>query len=313
MLSVVLKRVLLSIPLLFLTSIITFALQALIPGDAARAIVGTAGSQASYEKVREQLHLNLPLYQQYFDYIGKAVRGDLGSSIFSGEPVSQTLATRLPVTLALLIGATIVCAVIGILLGVLSARLGGVLAKIIDVISLLGLALPNFWLALLLISAFAIAIPLLPATGYVPFTDDPGLWLASLVLPVFALALGGIAQVAKITRDGVSDAMDQDYIRTLRSTGIGEASLLWRHALKNTGTSITTVLGLSFVGALSGSLFVENVFVLPGLGSLVYTATSQHDVPVIQGVALAYAVIVIVVNLVIDVTYVYLNPKVRTS
>ena len=310
MLSMIVKRFLLAIPILLITSVLTFLLQALIPGDAARAIVGVQGTQQSYEQVRDQLHLNLPIWQQYFSYLWNAIHGDLGSSLFSGEPVVQTLAQRLPVTLSIIIGATILAAVVGVLLGAVSAKVGGPLARFIDVLSLLGLALPNFWLALLLVSAFAIAIPLFPATGYNPFADDPGLWLASITLPVIALAIGGVAQIAKITRDGVADAMEQDYIRTLRAAGVGEGALLWKHALKNSGVAIVTVIGLGFVGSLAGSLFVENVFVLPGLGSLVNQATSQHDVPVIQGVAIAYALIVVIANLVIDASYAFLNPKV---
>jgi peptide/nickel transport system permease protein len=313
MFAVLAKRILISIPLLFLTSVITFVLQAVIPGDPARAIVGVSGSTSDYERVREQLHLNQPLWHQYGDYIANAVHGNLGTSIFTGVPVTQTLATRLPVTLALLIGATALCAIIGVVLGALSARIGGWLARLVDVFSLAGLALPNFWLALILISIFAIALPLFPATGYVTFADNPHLWLSSLVLPVVALAIGGIAQVAKITRDGIADALEQDYIRTLRASGVPERALLWKHALKNTGVPIVTVLGLVFVGALSGSLFIENVFVLPGLGSLVNDATNQHDIPVIQGVALAYTLMVIAVNILVDVAYLYLNPKARTS
>lgn len=312
MLSMIGKRLLIAIPILFVTSVLTFLLQGLIPGDAARAIVGAQGTQAAYEQVRDQLHLNLPLWQQYLDYLGGIFHGDLGSSLFSGEPVLQTLSQRVPVTLSVIIGSTLLAAVVGVLLGAISAKVGGPLARFIDVLSLAGLALPNFWLALLLVSVFAIALPLLPATGYTPFSDDPGQWLASITLPVIALAIGGIAQIAKITRDGVADAMDQDYIRTLRSVGVSEPRLLWVHALKNSGVSIVTVIGLGFVGSLAGSLFVENVFVLPGLGALVNTATTQHDVPVIQGVALAYAVIVVLVNLVIDISYAFLNPKVRT-
>lgn len=313
MLVIILRRLLISVPLLLLTSVITFVLQALIPGDAARAIVGIGGSTENYARVRQALHLDLPLYEQYARYLGNALHGDLGRSIFSGEPVVQTLATRVPVTLSLLLGATLLCALAGVLLGVVSAKGSGWFARLVDVLSLLGLALPNFWLALLLISAFAIAVPLLPAIGYTPFASSPVSWAASLVLPVVALSLGGVAQVAKITRDGLADAMQKDYIRTLRAAGVSEASLVWKHALKNSGVTIVTVLGLGFVGALSGSLFVENVFVLPGLGSLVNDATNQHDVPVIQGVALAYTLIVIVVNLLVDICYATLNPRVRTS
>jgi peptide/nickel transport system permease protein len=312
MLGVVVRRLLLSIPLLLIVSLITFVLQSLIPGDAARTIVGLGGTQDAYERVRRELGLNLPLWQQYLHYLGKAVHGDLGTSLFTGQSVAETILQRLPVTLSVIVGATVLAAIIGVALGCIAGRYGGVLGRSIDVLSLVGLALPNFWLGLILIAAFAVAIPLFPATGYVPFSDDPGLWIASILLPVVALAVGGIAQVAKITRDGVSDALQQDYIRTLRASGVPERSLLWKHSLKNAGIPVITVIGLGFVGALSASLFVENVFVLPGLGTLVSVATDNHDVPIIQGVALAYTVIVIIVNLVIDVSYAFLNPKVRT-
>lgn len=311
MLSLIVKRLLLAVPILALTSVITFVLQAMIPGDAARSIAGIGASPEAYERVREELNLDLPLWEQYGIYLGRMVRGDLGSSLFSGEPVTQTLAQRLPVTLSVIVGATIVAALVGVLLGTLSARIGGSFSRVLDVVSLVGSALPNFWLALVLVSTFAIALPLLPATGYVPFADSSSRWAASLVLPVVALATGGVAQVAKMTRDAVGTALSQDYIRTLRAAGIGEHALLWKHALKNAGVPIVTVIGLVFVGALAGSLFVENVFALPGLGSLVNQATLLGDIPVIQGVALAYACIVIVVNLVVDVSYGFLNPKVR--
>lgn len=311
MLTLIAKRLLLAVPILALTSIITFVLQAMIPGDAARSIAGIGASPEAYQRVRAELNLDLPLWEQYGIYIARVFRGDLGSSLFSSEPVTQTLALRLPVTLSVIIGSTLVASLIGILLGTLSARSGGRFARVIDVVSLVGSALPNFWLALILVSVFAIAIPLLPATGYVPISDSAPAWAASLVLPVVALATGGVAQLAKITRDAVGTALSQDYIRTLRAAGIGEFALLWKHALKNAGVPIVTVIGLVFVGALAGSLFVENVFALPGLGSLINQATLLGDIPVIQGVALAYACIVILVNLLVDVSYGFLNPKVR--
>ncbi|KQQ08490.1 ABC transporter permease [Rathayibacter sp. Leaf296] len=313
MLSVILKRVLISIPLLLITSLITFLLLALLPGDPARAIVGVQGTPEDYERVREQLHLNEPLWQQFSSYVGGLLRGDLGSSLYTGESVSQMLGSRLPVTLSIIIGATLVGAVVGIVLGVLSARYGGALGRTVDVVSLMGLALPNFWLALLLVTLFAVTVPLFPATGYVPLDVSPDLWLASITLPVIALAVGSVASISKITRDGVADALEQDYIRTLRSAGVSETSLLWKHALKNAGVPVVTVVGLSFLGALAGSLFVEAVFVLPGLGALVNDATTRQDIPVIQGIALAYAVIVVIVNLLVDISYAYLNPKVRTA
>lgn len=313
MLNVIIRRLLMAVPILFITSVVTFLLQSLVPGDAARTIVGLGGAPETYQRVREQLHLDLPLWQQYLEYLSAVFRGDFGASLFSGEPVLQTIGSRLPVTLSLIVASTAAAAVVGIALGALSVRLGGALARVVDVVSLLGTAFPNFWLALVLVSVFSVSLGVLPATGYVPFSDSPSLWATSLVLPVTALAIGSVAQIAKITRDGLSNAMQQDYIRTLRAARIGEGTLLWKHALKNSGVGIVTVIGLGFVGALAGSFFVEGVFALPGLGSLVVSATNQHDMPVIQGVAIAYAAIVIAVNLTVDISYSFLNPKVRKS
>lgn len=311
MLRLITRRVVVSIPLLLVTSLITFVLESFIPGDAARAIVGANGTNQAYDQVRQSLHLDQSLVTQYLDYLGNAVHGNLGTSLFTGVPVAASLISRLPPTLALIIGSTLVCTIVGVLLGLLGAKTGGATAKAIETVSLLGLALPNFWLGLLMVSAFAIAIPLLPATGYVPFTQSPNLWAASLVLPVVALALAGIANIAKTTRDSVTEAMNSEFVRTLRACGVSESSLLWKHALKNAGVPIVTLVGLQAIGAIAGSLFIENVFALPGLGSLVNTATGQHDIPVIQGVALTYTVIVIVINLITDIAYSLLNPKLK--
>lgn len=311
MLRIVLRRVALSIALILFVSLVTFVLQSMIPGDPARAILGLNGTPERYEQLREQLHLNDPVLVQYARYMRGLLQGDLGRSLISQEPVAQSLANRLPVSLSLLVLATALCAIVGITLGVLSAR--STRSGFVDSLSLVGQALPNFWIALVLVSLFAVTIPIFPAIGYVPLTDSLNGWATSLALPVVALSIGGVAVVAKTTRDGVATALEQPYVRSLRAAGVGERSILLRHALKNSGVGIITVVGIAFVGALAGSVFVENVFALPGLGSLVITATSQHDIPVIQGVALAFTVIVIVVNLVVDVSYAWLNPKVRVS
>ncbi|WP_454299529.1 ABC transporter permease [Salana multivorans] len=294
-------------------SLVTFLIQSLIPGDPAAAILGPNGTPDQYEELRRSMHLDQPVLAQYGNYMAGVLRGDLGRSLFNQEPVAHSLAARLPVTLSLLVLSLVVVAVVGTALGVASVAAGGRTARAVDALSLLGLALPNFWIALVLVSVFAVAIPLFPAVGYVSFVDSPNAWATALVLPVTALAIGGLATVAKVARDGVSTAMESDYTRTLRACGISRRSLLWRHALKNSGVGIATVLGIAFIGALSGSVFVETVFALPGLGSLVVEATARHDIPVIQGVALAFTLIVIVVNLVVDLSYAWFNPKIRAS
>jgi peptide/nickel transport system permease protein len=311
MLGLLLRRIAVSIPLILVVTAATFVLESLVPGDTARAILGTSGTPESYQALREQLGLDKPLWQQYLDYLNQVLHGSLGVSVFSGDAVTTTLGQRLPVTLSLVILTTLFCAVVGVLVGVISAVRGGVIGRAVDVLSLAGLALPSFWVALVLVSVFAVALKMFPATGYAPIGQSPGLWLWALCLPVVALGLGGVSTVAKQTRDSMLDVLDRDYIRTLRANGISQRSIVWRHALRNAAIPVTTVLGLVFVSLLSGSVFAESVFVLPGLGGLAVTSTSQHDVSVIEGIALYFTIIVVLANLLIDVLYGLLNPKVR--
>jgi peptide/nickel transport system permease protein len=311
--ALILRRILTSIPLIVMVTGVTFVLESLVPGNTARAIVGASGSPAAYDRLRSQLGLNNPLWYQYWHYLDQLAHGSLGTSVFTGEPVSTLMNQRLPVTLSLVLLATGFCAVIGIILGVISAVRGGIIGRAVDVLSLVGLALPGFWLAIILVAVFAVTLRAFPATGYVPPSVSVSRWLWALVLPVIALGLAGVASVAKQTRDSMKDTLAREYIRTLRASGIGRRSIIWKHALRNGAIPVVTVLGLVFVGALSATVFVEAVFVLPGLGSMAVTATSQHDLPVIEGIALCFTVLVVIVNLFLDVVYGLLNPKVRRS
>lgn len=307
------RRLLMSIPLLFVVSIITFVLQSFVPGDPARSLLGVNATEEQYAALRSQLNLDKSIPEQYWLYLQGVFRGDLGTSIFSGDAVTTTLMQRLPVSLSLTIVCTIVAALLGVLMGVLSATQRGAARRVVDVLSLLGSSLPNFWVGLVLTSIFAVSLALLPATGYTPFGDSPSGWLIGLILPVTALALHGIASISKVMRDGILNAMNQDYIRTLRASGVPNGSLIWRHALRNSSLSLCTMVGLVFINALAGAVLVENVFVLPGLGSLAVSATNQHDIPVVQGVALAFTIIVIIVNFAVDMAYGLIDPKVRVS
>src|SRR3569833_1106927 len=312
MLRRVLRRLTIGIPLVLVATMVTFLLTALVPGDPARAILGLTAPAAAYEALRQKLGLDQPLWKQYADYIGGVFHGSLGTSLTNGQQVSTVLGQRLPVTLSLVVLTTLFCAVVGLLLGTLSAIRGGFLGRAVDVLSLAGLALPSFWGALVLVSVFAVSLQAFPATGYAPFADSPGRWLWALTLPVIALGLGGVATVAKQPRDAMLGVLDRDYIRTLRANGLRMRSIIWKHALRNAAIPVTTVLGLVFVSLLSGTVFAEAVFVLPGLGLQAGTATQQHDIPVIEGIALYFTVIVVLANLVIDLLYGLLNPKVRT-
>lgn len=300
-----------AVPVVFVVSLLTFLLVSLTPGDAARRLVGPKGTAEQYEAVRARLGLDRPVWEQYWSWLTKALQGDLGKSLLSGEPVTQSLQSRAPVTVALIAGALIAAVVIGVGLGVLSAVRGGRLGGLVDVVSLLGLAVPSFWLGLILIALFAIAIPIFPAGGYVRFGQDPPGWAAALVLPVLTLALGSCAGIAKQTRDAMLDQLGQEYVFVLRTHGLSERSVLLRHAFRNAAIPVLTLAGLILVGLLSGTVLVESVFVLPGLGGLAVQATLDRDLPVIQGVAVLFTLVIVTVNLVVDLGYGLLNPKAR--
>jgi peptide/nickel transport system permease protein len=307
------RRLALSLPLLLIVPTVTFLLAALIPGDIARTILGADATRAQYEQLRQSLGLNEPLLTRYLAWLGSALHGNLGTSLFWQQPVTSLLDSRLQVTLSLVIGSTAVAAVVGVVLGVMAALRAGAPGKIVDAIALTGLAVPNFFLGLLLITWFAVTLRLFPATGYVPVSQSPAGWLASIALPVITLAVPGIAVIAKQTRDAMHEALDRPFIRTLRAAGVPGRSIIGKHALRNAAIPVVTVTGLIFIGSLSGTVLVEMVFALPGLGGLVVQATTQHDLPLIQGVAVYFTVAVIVVNLLVDLTYSWLDPRVRVS
>jgi len=309
--ALILRRLLISVPLVIVVSWLTFLLQHLAPGDTARSILGENYTPEGYAQLRAQLGLDQPLPVQYWHWLTHALHGDFGVSPLNGLNVGTEIGSRLGVTLSLIVVTTIVAAVLGIALGALSAVRGGPLGRMIDVLSLAGFALPSFWLALVLVTVFAVALRILPATGYTPFAESPGGWVSSLVLPVAALAVHGTATVAKQTRSGLLDVLGRDFVVSLRANGVSERSILFRHALRNAAIPVVTVIGLVFVSLLNGTVLVEAVFAMPGLGGLAVQSATQHDVPAIQAVAVTFTLIVVVVNLLVDLAYGWLNPKVR--
>jgi peptide/nickel transport system permease protein len=302
-----------SLLVLFFVSTLTFVLVSLAPGDAARQILGQSGTQEQYLALRTQLGLDLPLPVRYWTWLSGVLHGDLGVSIFSQQSVASIIGGRLEVTLSLVIGSLLFSGIVGIALGIAGARRRGAIGRAIDAISLLGISIPNFWLGFILVSLFAVALPLFPATGYVDFADSPTLWLSSLILPIITLGVGGVAIIAKQTRDAMAAQLSREYVEAMRAQGLSERSIVYRHVLKNAALPVMTVLGLMFAGLFSGTVLVENVFALPGLGGLVVQATARHDVPVVEGVALVFALIVVLTNLVVDILYGVLNPKARKS
>ncbi|CAN5153520.1 ABC transporter permease [soil metagenome] len=306
-------RILGSLLLLLIVPTITYFIQGISPGNVAKGVLGLDATPEQIAEFNHRLGLDEPLIVRYLRWLGRAVTGDLGNSFTNGQSVQQILEPRLGVSLSLIVGALVVFTLVGVVIGVLSATQGRFVGRFLDFVSTIGIAVPNFWLAVILIVVFAVELPFFPATGYVFFQDSPPLFFASLVLPVVALAFAGITAVAKQTRDQMLIAIASPWARTLRSNGASEFSILYRHALRNAAAPVVTVVGTIFVGALSGSVVVENIFVLPGLGSQSLASALQADLPVVQGIAVYFTIIVVVVNVVIDVATTILNPKVRSA
>ncbi len=313
MLAFILRRLLSGVVLIAVISFLAFLLLYMGGGDIARRILGENATAETVAKKTEQLGLNQPLVQQYWDWLTSALTGDLGRSWFTGELVSVSVTNRLAVTLSIVIGATLVSAVLAVVLGVLAARRGGWVDGSVQVLSLVGFAIPGFLIALGLVLVFAINLGWFKATGYIPISTSFAGWLSSVTLPIIALSIGAIATVAQQVRGSVIDAMSRDYVRTLRSRGISTNSVVYRHVLRNAGGPALAVLAVQFIGLLGGAVIVEQVFAIPGMGQLTVRATTLGDIPVVMGVVITFAIIVVIVNLLIDLAQAALNPKVRLS
>ncbi|PZG38883.1 ABC transporter permease [Spongiactinospora gelatinilytica] len=313
MTRILVRRLLLSVPLLFVVSIVVFVLQSLIPGDAASQLAGLQATQEDVQRLRRQLNLDEPIWTQYWHWLDGVFHGSLGTSLTNKEAVTTALGTRLPVTLSLVLGATLLATVLGVVLGVISGKAGPLAERLVDLLSIAGLAVPSFWLGLLLIALVSVRLGLLPATGYVRFADSPSGWAQSLLLPVVALGLAGVTAIAKQTREAMLDVLRRPYIDNLRANGVPERRIVFRHALRGAAIPICTMSSILLVGALGGSIVIEQVFGLPGLGGLAVSATGSKDIPVIQGVAVYFTLLVVAANLLTDIAYLLIDPRVRAS
>jgi peptide/nickel transport system permease protein len=311
MLNYVARRLASSFVLLVLVTTLTFVMVFGGAENVAQNILGDNATAEQIEALEQRLGIDRPLHEQYFSWVSGAVRGDLGQSWTLGESVGRILSGRLPVTLSMVILATLIIGVVSALLGIMAAVRGGWADRIIQVISVVGFSLPNFWLGLILVVIFALNLRWLPATGYTDFSTSPVGWLASLALPVGALVLSGIASASQQVRGAMIDALRQDYVRTLRAGGIKTSSVLFRHALRNAMPAALTVLSLQFIGLLGGAAIIERVFAIPGLGSITVQAALSGDIPILMGVVVTMIILVVIVNIAIDLANAWVNPKVR--
>jgi peptide/nickel transport system permease protein len=308
-----LRRLALSIPLLFVVTVLTFVVTGLTPGGAAETILGTSATPAKIAALNQQLGLNQPVYIQYWHWLDHAVHGNLGTSVLTGESVTTILGNALPVTLSLIVGAVIIAVVIGIPLGVFSAQRARSGGQVVDAVSLVGFALPNFFLGLMLGYVFSNVLNWFPASGFTPLTQSFTGWLSSIALPVATIALPGAAMIARQTRQGMLDVLSRDYIRSLRARGLPERSVIYKHALRNALGNVVTQLGIYIVGLLLATTLVENVFAMQGVGTVAVSATSEHDLPVLEGAALYFTVVVVIAFVLVDLARAWLNPKLRRS
>jgi peptide/nickel transport system permease protein len=312
MVLAILRRLLSGLLLIVTVTAITFFLVNASGVDAARGLLGPAATQDDVAALRTRLGLDQSVLAQYADWLGSAARGDLGTSWFTSEPVGAALASRIPVTLSIVLVATILTAIVSVALGATAARRGGVVDKVLQLLTLIGYALPGLLIAIILVSVFALQLDLFAATGYVPITQSFTGWLGSILLPSIALTFGGVAVLAAQIRGAMVDELAKDYVRTLRSRGLSSRAIVLRHVLRNAAAPSLTVLSVLFISMFGGAVIIERIFALPGFGQFVSASSLQGDIPVIMGAVTFTVVVVVVVNLVIDLANAGLNPKART-
>ena len=308
------RRLLLTLPILFIVSVVCFSLINLIPGDPATVILGPEASEQAKEQMREQLGLNKPIVVQYVDWLGGVLHGDLGESLVDGTPVSQLILQRLPVTLELALGTFLVSITIAVVAGILSASKKGTWVDYVSTgFALGGISIPHFWLGMMFIIIFAVDLGWLPASGYVPFFEDPAANIAVMILPVLATGLRESAELMRMLRSSLLEELGSDYVRTAFSKGLSRRVVVIRHAVRNALIPFVTASGLQIAALLGGLVVTEQVFQLPGVGRLIVESILERDYTVVQGAVLTVTVIVILINVLVDLLYAVIDPRIALS
>jgi peptide/nickel transport system permease protein len=312
MTAYILRRLVMLVPVLIVVGVVVFGLVHLTPGDPAAVILGDRATPEDIARLRDQLGLNDPLPVQFVHWFGNVLRLDFGESIFLGEPVTQALLDRVQPTVLLTVYALSIQVIIGIPAGILAAvRHNSPLDRVLTVMAISGSAVPTFFLGILLILIFAVRLRWLPSGGYVPFVEDPAAHIKAMLLPAFALGFSAAGLLARLVRSSMLDVLREDYVRTAFAKGLPEQLVIVRHALRNALIPALTVIGISIGALLGGAVVTETVFTIPGMGRLVVQSIARRDYPVIQGAIIAIAMTYVLVNLVVDVLYVYIDPRVR--
>lgn len=310
--SYILRRFILLFLTLILVSVITFAVFQVIPGDPARIILGPEADEVQVANLETQLGLDRPLHEQYASWIAGAVQGDFGQSIRYDRPVSTLIFDRLPITLSLAVMAIIIVLVVAIPLGIFIARRQNKASDVVlSSVTQLGMAIPSFWLGMLLILYLGMNIDFLTLSGYVPWTESVSGALGALLLPALTIAIPQVAVKFRYVRNAILEQMRLDYVRTIRSKGIGERFVMYKHVLKNAMVPILTVFGIIFAEVVAGTIIVEQVFGLPGIGSLLVDSISYRDFPLVQGIIMYITVMVVLINFFVDIFYSIIDPRIR--
>lgn len=309
--SIIIRRLLQAIPVIVLSTFIVFGLLKLVPGDVAVTLAGDNASDERIAEIRHLYGLDRPFLVQYGSWLWKAVHGDLSSSLVSSEPVLSAIERCLPHTLLIVVLAMLLALTIGIPLGIAAAsRPGSWTDGFVMSVASLGVAIPNFWLGMLLVAFFALDLNWLPATGATPISEDFWDAIRHAILPACALAAGGVAEVARQLRSSLVEILSSQQVRTLHAKGLSPSSILWRHGLKNVSVNLLTVVSLLFNRMLAATVVVEAVFAIPGMGNLIVNGAIHRDFPVVQGVVFAMVLIVVTLNLLTDVLYSVLDPRI---
>lgn len=312
MTAYIIKRVLAVIPILIFVGVVTFSLVHIAPGDAANIMAGDYAGPDDTQLIREELGLDKPVMQQFFEWVGRTARGDLGSSIFSGISVVELVRLKIGATLSLTLTGGVLAVLIGVPTGVLAAwKSGSLIDRIIQVWAAAGISIPGFWLGYMMIWGFSVNLRLFPVIGYVSPTEDFVQWVRHITLPSLLLGVTASAIIIRMTRASLLEVFREDYIRTARSKGLAEAAILFRHALRSGAIPILTVIGFLAAALITGTVVTETVFTIPGLGRQVAEAVQTRDFPIVQSLLMLLASVYVFVNLIVDISYVVVDPRVR--